>query len=131
MIISDRKNIHQIQDEFNELFPGLRIKFYTKYHDHYDYSSMADLYNNDAKIGDIRKVNNEEDLALNPKSTVGQIEKVFRSKYGLNVQIFRRSKDTWLQTFTTDDWTLERQNSKGILSSDSYFQLYSKKDNLG
>lgn len=123
MIIKDSKNIQQIQDEFNELFPGLRIKFYMKAHDHHEYSSIADLFGNDAKIGDIRKVHNEEELSLHPSSTVSQIEKTFKSKYGLNVQIFRKSKENWLQTFATDDWTLEKQNSKGILASGTIFKL--------
>ena len=33
--------------------------------------------------------------------------------FGLSAQVFRLSGDVWLETTSTDNWTLEEQNSTG------------------
>ena len=38
----------------------------------------------------------------------------------LNLQVFRKSSDIWLQTSATDHWTLEKQNGKGQRSTIDY-----------
>ena len=49
-----------------------------------------------------------------------KVESDFRDLFNLNIQIFRKSKDLWLQTSATDDWSLEKQNSKGLHSMGIY-----------
>ena len=43
-----------------------------------------------------------------------------KEKYSLNIQVFRKSADIWLQTSATDHWTLEKQNGKGQRSTLEY-----------
>ena len=124
MIITDEKTIAQIQEEFHNKFPGLKIKFYATEHKKYEGSSDRDLLDRDLKIGDIRNIHETKDLKINPTDTVAYLEKIMHDVYGLNVQIYRRSKELWLQTSTTDDWTLEKQNSKGLHSMQSDVSLY-------
>jgi hypothetical protein len=45
--------------------------------------------------------------------TVKQLETTFREKFGLNVQVARRSGSMWLETTMTDNWTLKHQNDHG------------------
>jgi hypothetical protein len=45
--------------------------------------------------------------------TVEELEKSFLVKFGLNVQVFRKSGKSWLETTITDKWTLEKQNTQG------------------
>jgi hypothetical protein len=40
---------------------------------------------------------------------VQQVEDKFKNELNLNVQIFRKSGDVWLQTTSTDEWTLLEQ----------------------
>jgi hypothetical protein len=41
---------------------------------------------------------------------VGELENLFAEKFGLYVQLFRKSGKVWLQTTTTDTWTLKEQS---------------------
>ena len=43
-----------------------------------------------------------------------ELEVVFEDVFGLHVQIFRKSGDIWLQTSSTDHWTLEHHQEKAI-----------------
>ncbi|MBK6949217.1 MAG: hypothetical protein IPH16_15200 [Haliscomenobacter sp.] len=52
--------------------------------------------------------------------TVREFEQAFYDTYGLNVQVFRRSGNIWIQTTATDSWTLAEQNRKGS-SSERFF----------
>ena len=45
--------------------------------------------------------------------TVGQLEKAFRERFGLNMQVSRKSGPVWLETTVTDKWTLRQQNEHG------------------
>lgn len=43
---------------------------------------------------------------------VSELESVFTETFGLSVQVFRKLGNVWLQTTTTDNWTLAEQNQK-------------------
>ena len=40
-----------------------------------------------------------------------------RDRFGLHVQVFRRSGKTWLQTIRTDNWTLGQQDAEAAASN--------------
>ena len=44
---------------------------------------------------------------------VGTFEQIMFDMFGLNVQVFRKSYNEWLQTWSTDMWSLEEQNRRG------------------
>ena len=113
MIISDDRTIAAIQDEFQAHFSNLKIEFYTDKHNIEETSpSTQQLVDMSKTIGVLRKSKYEDDLSINGHLKVSTLERNFRDIYGLNVQVFRRSGDTWLQTSATDNWTLSEQNNK-------------------
>ncbi len=116
MIIQDSKTIREIQQEFHEKFPGLKIEFYRTSHKEHTGSSPDNQYEPEHKLGDIRKRHAEGDLTIDPMMTITDLEDQFEELFGLHVQVFRRSRTLWLQTIATDDWTLEKQNAKGMHS---------------
>ena len=61
----------------------------------------------------VRTIHNEGDIVIKPDMEVGVLEQIFESKYGIHVQIFRKSGDLWLETSATDNWTLQEQNLTG------------------
>ncbi len=117
MIIQDAKTISQIQREFQEKFPGLKIEFYEESHGDHEGSSPATQYSPSQILRSIRKQHTEGDLVIQPDMTIGQLEDTFEELFGLHVQVFRRSRGLWLQTISTDHWTLEKQNRKGVHSN--------------
>ena len=116
MIIQDSKSIKDIQGEFHRMFPGLKMVFYKVKHDNHEGSEKDLEYTNDHKLMDIRQRHTEGTIEIEPTMTVREIEQSFEELFGLHIQVFRKSGPVWLQTITTDDWTLKKQNEKGVAS---------------
>lgn len=116
MIIKDNKTIQAIQEEFNNKFPFLKIEFYTQEHADQEGSPGSDKLEETLTIGQARTKINEGDLSIHANQKVSTLEQNFHDIYGLNVQVFRKSGNIWLQTTTTDNWTLHKQNEKGALA---------------
>ena len=53
---------------------------------------------------------------------VGLIEKIFKNKFGLFVQVFRQHGDKWIQSVGTDELTLEQQNEAGSAATREFIQ---------
>lgn len=113
MTITDNRSIASIQREFQTHFPFLKLEFYDTEHVAGEGSPLNQQYQDNSKtIGEIRKKHTEGDLSINGHLLVKNLEKRFYVQYGLNVQVFRKSGNTWLQTVSTDSWTLSEQNNK-------------------
>lgn len=97
--INDRVKIADIQKEFNQEFPFLKIEFAGK--------------NSDGTVATHRTVRNSGVLAISSNMTVTDLENYFQRVFGLQVQIFRKSGKAWIETSVTDSWTLEQQNREG------------------
>jgi len=41
------------------------------------------------------------------------LEKMFKNRFNLSAQVFRKSGNLWLETTMTDNWTLLQQNNHG------------------
>ena len=116
MKITDTKTLHEVQMEFSKLYPGLKIEFYSEEHDLQRTSPSTQQLDTSNLIGDVRDIHETQELVIKPNDTVGEIEGTLKNLFGLNVQIFRKSKELWLQTSATDGWTIEKQNLKGLHS---------------
>lgn len=105
------KKLIDIQHEFQARFPFLKIEFYNHTHKPGEITSNNDLINLQHTIGEF---NNEDlDLHINESMAVKSLEMMFQSKLKLGVHVFRKSGISWLQTTTTDNWTLAEQNARG------------------
>lgn len=124
MIINDKKKIKDVQTEFQKKFPYLKIQFYSKPHDTNQGSTVREQLPDEMTIGEVRTVHNEGDFAINEQMTVADFERDFAKKFGLNAQVFRKSGDIWMQTTSTDNWTLAEQNRKGESSEKAFIEKY-------
>ena len=113
MIISDDKTLREIQVAFSEKFPSLKIEFYAEAHNVGEGSPARALLDVDQTLASVRSVHTSGDLSIDGHKLVKTLERDFLEKYGLNVQVFRKSGDVWLQTTSTDDWSLADQNNRG------------------
>lgn len=119
MKINDNRTIQQIVDEFRAKFPNLKLEFYTTEHDTGEGSSPREQYRHKVKLAEIRSIHDQGEITINKDMTVEELEADFSKKFGLNLQVFRRSGEIWLQTISTDNWTLGQQDSKGLESRKS------------
>lgn len=118
--ISDNRKINNIQREFNDSFPYLKLEFFSKPHKPGGGSSKKIMKDNSNTLSECRTIHRSGTITIFPKMTVAELEQNFRDIYGLNIQVFRKSGKVWLETTVTDGWTLEEQNRQGeSLSSPS------------
>lgn len=111
--ISDKRKISAIQEEFNQLFPFLKIDFFQKLH-----KPRRDAPKNQIKllrgaISEFRSTQKNGALTVIPSMTVAELEQKLNETFGLSAQVLRKSGNVWLKTTVTDGWTLEEQNKQG------------------
>lgn len=109
--ITSSKTIEEIQAEFNTEFPYLKIQFFKHSHKMFKGSDKKELIPITTTIGVLKHHNGS--IEINENMTVSELETLFKQQLGLNVQVFRKSGRSWLETTVTDNWTLRKQNDEG------------------
>lgn len=113
IIISDDRYIASIQEEFNQVFPYLKLEFFSQLHEPGQGNGPGYIQPSNKKLGELRKINISGEIIITPRMTVSQLEQAFGETYGLGVQVFRKSGKSWLETVLTDHWSLYKQNAEG------------------
>ena len=111
--IGDERTIGELKKEFSAQFPFLRLTFFSATKGNTNLNPLQQIVDETKQLKSLRKLHNEGELVFSGEDKVGTIEKKLLEKFGLAVQIFRRSGDNWLLTSSTDDYTLNRQNALG------------------
>ena len=113
--ITNLRSINELQQDFNRVYPFLKIEFYKANQDN------DNLYKKLSKrqhlVSSLRIKNagltKDGTIEINDSMTVGQLENIFRFEFGLAAQVSRKSGILWLETTMTDNWTLQQQNEHG------------------
>jgi len=112
--IHDSYKLSEIQEDFRKHFPFLKIEFFSFEPGAKKIYSKKHLIKDTLQsLRDIRHIHFAGPISINGHQKVKTLETNFREQYGIEIQVFRKSGDTWLQTSVTDDWTLTEQNKKG------------------
>jgi hypothetical protein len=117
MLIKKEQLVSDIQEKFSNQFPFLKIEFYSELHCSNSGSPSNQQYSESTLISTINPSLESVDIEITPEMTVSELEQLIGDKCKLNVQVFRKSAGLWLQTTSTDHWTLEKQNGKGERST--------------
>jgi hypothetical protein len=112
IVLEDSMHLPDVYEVFSKLFPFLKIEFFEKR------SSGAVLrrFANEAQktLKEFKyPYANGRKLVISPNTTVQELDKMFTETYALQLQVFRKSGNIWLETTVTDNWTLEEQNEQG------------------
>jgi len=127
--VSKDKTIAQLQEEFSAAYPYIKLVFFTKPHKAYKGSPAKFLVSDrDVTLGSLEKKPHSGVLYLEPEMPTWQVERLFEEEFGLHVQVFRKSGNTWLETSVSDDLTLEEQNIKGKASERHNFEFVDPMD---
>jgi len=108
--VNDNKTLEQIQAEFKGHFPYLKLEFYSSEHGEGEGSAKSEMIDAHLTIGEARTKHEMGEISIHGNQKVSTLEGNFHDAFGLNVQVFRKSGAIWLQTTTTDEWTLSEQN---------------------
>jgi len=125
MILTINNNvlIQDIKDHFRKCYPGLKIEFYKRTHKNKKGSPNADLVDDNAFVGSIRKEGMSGDYKIYSYYTVEKVEGDLHNIYGLNAQVFRNENNCWIQTTGTDHFTLAQQMEMCKHADKSVFPL--------
>ncbi len=110
LLLEDSMTLAEIQHEFSNLFPYLKLEFYSMR------NPLKNTFNSTfltKTLNDFRKRSKSEDLNISPDMSVTTLEHNFQVIFDLNVQVYRKSGKSWLETSATGEWTLFEQNAEG------------------
>jgi hypothetical protein len=121
--IREEAMVKDIQEKFQTAYPYLRLEFYRKPHRKGEYSSEEEKISPDTPIEKIRIRNDAGWLDISYYRTAAAVEHDFSYIFGLSAQILRKAGTLWLETTSTDSWTLEELNNAGKPPERRAFQL--------
>src|SRR5687767_2614591 len=96
--------IQEIQTEFSEEFPYLKIEFFRKGVRYKPTRKRDQSLSKDLKLGNINMLDFKDDLRITASMTVKELEKIFEDRLGLSVLVYRKSGNLWLEPTMTDNW---------------------------
>ncbi len=113
IIITDNKYIREVQEEFQKKFPYLKIEFFRNTSKNGSSTIKSQIIPGKMAVGMVRHTHADGALNIDGSRTVEEIENDFQNKFGLSVEIFRKSGNMWIETTLTHHWSLLRQNHEG------------------
>ena len=111
--ITPKSKISDIQNEFNRLFPFLKIEFFNNKSFARSNFSASHLIPHHRKIGECQLGIEDTAIELENEMKVSDLEKIFKEQFSLAVKVLRKSGNLWLETTMTDNWSLQQQNNHG------------------
>lgn len=112
--INEHTTLGSVQNQFNEVYPYLKISFYSKYLDKQNGVKIKLLDQFDKELVHLSKnVKEKINFLITPDLSVTQLDQLFVDNFGLHILIHRNSGRLWLQINATDSWSLEEQNKQG------------------
>jgi len=98
MKITDDKTLQELQDEFSEEFPFLKIEFFGRAGGTDKNLNGQERLNRHKLVGEVRKTGNCGYIKLDPNLRGSALESTFQDIFGLNARVYRRSFGDWVQT---------------------------------
>ena len=122
MKIANDRILADLQADFQQVFPYLKIEFFKSSHQYGEETIQEPPLNPTSLLGEVRTKDNFGIISLDENQQTSDFEKLLATIYGLNVQVFRKSYGKWLQTWATDNWTLKEQNDRSAKMGDKSFE---------
>jgi hypothetical protein len=117
--IEKETRIEDLQKEFNNLYPYLKLEFFRHPASQNKILQKAEKINPAEIIQRLARFYQPGSIHIENKKTVAQLVEDFWEMFGLSVLVFRKSGNLWIETSLTDSWTLDKQNMIGESFSNS------------
>jgi len=113
IIINDSRKIFAIQKEFSKMFPNLKLEFSAKPNKPGGKPSHKVITHPSKTLGECRAVHTSGSLTVTPETSVAQFEQDLRDNFDLVAHVFKKSGKQWIETTSTDGWSLKHENDQG------------------
>jgi hypothetical protein len=124
IIITPGRITREIQEEFNAVFPFLRVEFFTRI----DYTMIARCTVIPEMLPATSAGSNNVavDLNITPYTTVKDFRLDVEDRFGICTQVYRKTGNLWHKITFTESWTMKQQDQSGYeISSIVNNQVYS------
>ena len=111
--IEKDSRIKDIQQEFSACYPYLKIEFLRDNTVPGQNIAKAEKASPVAFIRELTPLRNPAWINIDSKKTVKEMEEDFQKYLRLTIKIFRKSGNSWVIPFLTNDWSLDKQNKEG------------------
>jgi len=116
MKINQDTDLRNFKEQFSNRYEGLKIEFYENAHEPYQGTHVQNTLSDETLMASLLNQDLPLEFTISDDMSVNDFEQMMENKLGLHVQVFRRSNAIWIQTTKTDDWSLGKQNTKGLHS---------------
>jgi hypothetical protein len=113
--VNPHHSLNSIKAEFEKRYPFLKLVFFTKFTAPGEDGCFREILTSTDEAGIIRG-DLHELFIITPKHTARDMEELFKDKFCLPAQVFRKQKDNWIEINRTDFLSLETLNEMGRLS---------------
>lgn len=110
--ISNFQKTNNLKESFSRTFPFLKLEFFKVAHKNAEPTAKSDMVAGEMFLEELNPLLNDGELVIKAEDSVAETEKAFH-EFGLSVQIFRKQKNTWIETTKTDHLSLAKQNEMG------------------
>jgi hypothetical protein len=110
----DSTSIDDLQEKFSGFYSNLRLAFFKGPHGRFEESDENSILPPDSKLGDIRKNHEHGEWEIHSYMKSGDLEQIFKKRYGLNVQVLFKDGLEWKQTADLDHLSLQELNELGL-----------------
>jgi hypothetical protein len=111
--LSATTRVKVVKSAFNKEFPYLKLEFFRKKHVPGTANGFYQMVEGNPCLIDVTGTMREAVIDIKPHQTVAEVEELFQNKFNLPIQVFRKSRNVWMETILTDHYTLTRQNKMG------------------
>jgi hypothetical protein len=110
LTVNQDHKLTDIQQQFSEHFPFLKLLFFTP---GANSGTKESQIKTNHHIAEFVQFGEPLIIEVGREETVREVEDRLSKALKTDVQIFRKSGESWLQTKHTDSWTLSAQNEEG------------------
>jgi len=122
--IFSNRLIREVQEDFTNAFPFLKIEFFKK-GDPFQkirHGSPNPIFSNRTLREAWSSFKEEGFMEVTEEMSVRELELIFLERFGLTTYVFRKSGNLWLETSMTENWTLKQQNDHGMEISSHFLR---------
>jgi len=107
IVINNNRKIFAIQEEFSNMFPGLKIEFFAKPSRPGAAPSKKLVRHSSKTLQDCRAISKEGTIDILPSMNISDLKENFRDIYGLSVEIFQKAENGSYENPVSDKQTIE------------------------
>ncbi len=106
ILVEQKMKVADLVRRFSEVYPFLRLEVYFRGE---EISNAA----HHSTLREVTRMRTPLGFSLLPEMKVSEVEELFWKKMGVQVAVFRKAGNTWLEASFTNYWSLARQNALG------------------